>query len=102
MNVGNNRMTNDGSTILVYCSITNERLRYIVEQVFESKATITNSVDEFNQFDGYKINYSDQQKRLRPLKLSKLTLSQFKLFRMNYCMKKIFVFNLLFVLSGRD
>ncbi len=63
MNVGNNRMTNDGSTILVYCSITNERLRYIVEQVFESKATITNSVDEFNQFDGYKINYSDQQKK---------------------------------------
>ena len=56
-------MTNDGTTILVYCTIANERLRYIVEQVFESKATLTNSVDEFNQYDGYTINYSDQHVR---------------------------------------
>ncbi len=61
MNAGSNRMTNGGSTILVYCTIVNERLRYIVEQIFESKATLTNSIDEFNQFDGFKINYSDQQ-----------------------------------------
>ncbi len=61
MNAGNNRMTNERSTILVYSSIANERLRYIVELVFESKATLTNSVDEFNQFEGCKINYSDKQ-----------------------------------------
>lgn len=61
MNVGSKRMTKNGSIILVYCTSTNERLRYIVEQVFESKATLTHSVDEFDQFEGCKINYSNHQ-----------------------------------------
>ncbi len=69
MNVGSNRMTNDGFTILVYCTIANERLRYIVEQVFESRAILTHSLDEFSQFDGYKINYTDQQISHQPIQI---------------------------------
>ena len=53
-------MTNIGATILVYSLSNTERLRYIIEVVFDGRATLTNSIEAFIQFDGFKINYSNQ------------------------------------------
>jgi hypothetical protein len=60
MNVGSKPMTNKGSTILVYSVSNTERLRYIVDVVFDSKATITDSIDTCIQFEGLIINYSNK------------------------------------------
>jgi hypothetical protein len=81
MNVGSKPMTNKGSTILVYSVSNTERLRYIVDVVFDSKAAITDSIEIFTQFDGLKINYSNQQintEQTGVVQLEKTQLAQLK------------------------